>query len=549
MAFQWDHGYTFDEGYKKKVAYFCMEYGIEQALKTYAGGLGFLAGSHCRSAFDLKQAIVGVGILWKNGYYSQVRKPDQCMDVLFEEKKYAFLQETNLRFSITISKHEVWVTAYYLSPDVFGTIPIFLLTTDLHENDYLAKTISQKLYDPNPETSIAASILLGVGGAKLLELIGWEPDVYHLNESHALPLAYALYRRHQRKKTNVSSRLVFTNHTPEDAGNRFYEVSLLKKMSFFLDLDQQEIENLSVIKDGKLDLSLTAFQWACKSNAVSVLHRNTMVKKWGIDSADERLISITNAQHAGYWKDHEAYRHATQNNLDELLLHKRNMKKRLLEYVSDQCGKIFKDDICTLVFAKRFAGYKRPDIFFHDMEHFIRFISNKDQPVQLIWAGKPYPMDYNGIGMFDKIVDLCKAHANCAILVGYELAMARWLKAGADIWLNMPRLYHEASGTSGMTAAMNGAVNVAIPDGWYAEFAQDEKNGFVVPPSDPSLSDDLQDDLDSASLYQVLEKKAIPMYYHQPINWAKIMQQAMQDILPSFDSNRLAKAYYEELYA
>jgi starch phosphorylase len=225
------------------------------------------------------------------------------------------------------------------------------------------------------------------------------------------------------------------------------------------------------------------------------------------------------------------------------------MKKRLLEYVADQCGKIFKDDVCTIVFAKRFAGYKRPDIFFHDMEHFIRFISNKEQPVQLVWAGKPYPMDYNGIGMFDKIVDLCKTHVNCAILVGYELAMARWLKAGADIWMNMPRLYHEASGTSGMSAAMNGAVNVAIPDGWYAEFAQDEKNGFVVPPSDHLLSDDLQDDLDSASLYQILENKAIPMYYHQPLNWAKIMQQAIQDILPGFDSNRLANAYYEELYA
>jgi starch phosphorylase len=548
MSFKWDHGYDFDDKYKKKIAYFCMEYGIEQALKTYAGGLGFLAGSHCRSAFDLKQAVVGIGILWKQGYYTQVRKPDQTMDVLFEEKKYAFLQETNLRFSITISKHEVWVTAYYLSPDVFGTIPIFFLTTDLHENDYLAKTISQKLYDCNPETTIAASILLGVGGAKLLELIGWEPDVYHLNESHALPLAYSLYRRHQRQKSAVSKRLVFTNHTPEEAGNRYYEVSLLKKMSFFLDLDQQEIENLSVIKEGKLDLSLTAFQWASKSNAVSVLHRNTMVGKWGIDASDNRLISITNAQHAGFWKDQVAYDYAVQNNLNGLLMHKRHMKQRLLEYVADQCGKLFRNDVCTIVFAKRFAGYKRPDIFFHDMDHFIRFISNKEQPVQLIWAGKPYPMDYNGIGMFDKIVDLCKSHANCAILVGYELAMARWLKAGADIWLNVPRMYHEASGTSGMSAAMNGAINVAIPDGWYAEFAQDEKNGFVVPTCDPNLSDDMQDDLDSASLYHVLEKKVIPIYYQKPDTWAKMMQQSMQDILPTFDSNRLAKAYYENLY-
>jgi len=549
MSFQWDHGYAFDPNYKKRVAYFCMEYGIDHALKNYAGGLGFLAGSHCKSAYDLKQPMVGIGILWKHGYYSQIRKSDQSMEVLFEEKRYAFLEETNLRFTINISKHEVWVTAYYLPPNVFNTIPIFFLSTDLKENDYLAQTISQKLYDSNPETSIAASILLGVGGAKLLELIGWEPECYHLNESHALPLAYYLFRRHHHQKSEISKRLVFTNHTPEEAGNRFYEVSLLKKMGFFLDLEQAEIDELSVIKDCRLDLSLTAFNLSAKSNAVSTLHRNTMVKKWTIDQKDTRLISITNAQHANFWKDDLLFEYMEKNDLNGMLQLKKKRKQRLLEYVADQSGKIFKENVCTIVFAKRFAGYKRPDIFFHEMDHFVRFISNKEMPVQLIWAGKPYPMDYNGIGMFDKIVNLCKAYPNCAILVGYEMAMARWLKSGADIWLNVPRLYHEACGTSGMTAAMNGAINVAIPDGWYAEFAEDEKNGFIIPTCDTHLSDDVQDDLDAASLYHVLEKKAVPMYYQLPMDWAAMMKKAMQDIIPAFDSARLAKAYYENLYS
>src|SRR5690349_19888250 len=170
-----------------------MEFGIHQPLKTYAGGLGFLAGSHMRSAFELKQNMVGVGILWKYGYYDQVRKSDQTMDVLFEEKIYGFLVNTGIRFTIQVSGHNVWVTAFYLPPEVFNTAPIFLLSTDLPENDYLAKTISHKLYDANPETTIAAAILLGVGGASLFDHINWQPEIYHLNESHGLPLLFHLY--------------------------------------------------------------------------------------------------------------------------------------------------------------------------------------------------------------------------------------------------------------------------------------------------------------------------------------------------------------------
>src|SRR6188474_1758937 len=218
MSFIFSHPYTINPGYQTRVAYFCMEFGIDQPLKIYAGGLGFLAGSHMRSAYELRQNIVGIGILWKYGYYDQVRKQDQTMDVLFEEKKYGFLKETGIKFTINVSKHDVWVTAYYLPPEVFNTAPIFLLSTDLPENDYLAKTISHKLYDSNPETKMAAAILLGQGGAKLLEALDWEPDTYHLNESHGLPLAFYLYNKY-KDLNEVKKRLVFTNHTPEEAGN------------------------------------------------------------------------------------------------------------------------------------------------------------------------------------------------------------------------------------------------------------------------------------------------------------------------------------------
>lgn len=547
MSFSFIHSYSINPGFQKRVAYFCMEFGIHQPLKTYAGGLGFLAGSHMRSAFDLRQNVVGIGILWKYGYYDQIRKQDQTMDVLFEEKSYGFLEKTDIKFTIKVSKHDVWVTAYYLPPEVFNTAPIFFLSTDLPENDYLAKTISHKLYDANPETKIASAILLGEGGVKLLEAIGWEPDVYHLNESHALPLAFYLYNKH-KDPGQLKKQLVFTNHTPEASGNQKTSMSLLEKMGFFCDIPLTEISAITQTEGDELDHTLTALRLAGKANAVSKMHLDTLQKTWTEHKDTCEIISITNAQNHAYWHNADLYRALNDNDDAALPEIKLEGKKRLFEIVADQCGEIYDEKICTIVFAKRFAAYKRADLFFHDMDRFHRFVTNKDRPVQIIWAGKPYPMDYVGIGTFDKIVDICKTYTNCAILVGYELKLSKLLKQGSDIWLNVPRMTHEASGTSGMSAAMNGSVNVALPDGWFPEFAKDKINSFIVPPCDITLPDHQQDDIDAASLYDLLENEVLPMYYDYPKRWLEIIKKAMTDISPQFDSNRLAKEYYENLY-
>ena len=216
--------------------------------------------------------------------------------------------------------------------------------------------------------------------------------------------------------------------------------------------------------------------------------------------------------------------------------------------MADQCGEIYDENICTIVFAKRFAGYKRPDLLLHDMDRFHRLVTDKTRPVQIIWAGKPYPMDYAGIGTFDKIVNICKTYFNCAILVGYELNLAKQLKRGADVWLNVPRLTHEASGTSGMAAAMNGAVNVALPDGWFPEFAKDKINSFVIPGCDSSQPEHVQDDLDATSFYNLLENEVLPTYYDYPQRWLEMVKKGMMDIIPQFGSNRMAREYYELLY-
>lgn len=547
MAFTFSHPYTINPEYSRRVAYFCMEYGIDQPLKTYAGGLGFLAGSHMRSAFELKQNMVGIGILWKYGYYDQVRKQDQKMDVLFQEKVYGFLVKTDIKFTISVSGHEVFVTAYYLPPEIFQTAPIFFLTTDIVENDYLARTISHKLYDASPEAKIAAGILLGEGGARLLELLNWQPDLYHLNESHALPLAFYLYNKYKKIDT-LKQKLVFTNHTPEESGNLKTNLILLEKMGFFCKIPLTEIRAITQTEGEELNHTLTALRLSGKANAVSGLHHATLCKMWAGNSGLCDIISITNAQNFSYWHDEELYKALYENDDLQFENIKSRNKKKLFDLVADQCGEIYNEKIFTLVFAKRFAGYKRPDLFLHNMERFHKLVTNKEHPVQIIWAGKPYPMDYTAVAVFDNLVEISKVYPNCAILVGYEIGLSKLLKRGSDAWLNVPRLTHEASGTSGMAAAMNGSVNIGLPDGWFPEFALDKKNSFVIPTCDISMPDRLQDDADANALYDLLEQEVLPTFYDFPDRWVQVMKNAMKDITPKFDSNRMAKQYYEQLY-
>ena len=544
--FKVEHPYSFAEEYADPVAYFCMEYAIHQPLKIYAGGLGYLSGSHLRSAYTMKQNMVAVGILWKYGYYDQTRKADQTMDVLFQEKVYGFLKPTGIKFPISVSGQQVFVTAYYLPPDVFNTIPLFLLSTDIPENDYLARTISHKLYDANPETRIAASILLGIGGAKLFQYLDWKPNTYHLNESHGLPLAFYLLSQY-KSIDQVRSRLVFTNHTVEAGGNPEIEYWLLEKMGFFSGVPISEIKSQVGMHGNLMSFTQAALKFSKIANAVSASHLKILRQLWNKVPAICELTSVTNAQNFLYWANKDLYK-ALDNDVSNFNNIKIIAKEKLFEVVADQNGEILQKNVLTLVFAKRFTGYKRADLLLYDMNRFDAMMTNTVYPIQIIWAGKPYPADYASIGIFDKVVNISKKYSNCSVLVGYELNQSKLLKGGADVWLNLPRYGHEASGTSGMTAAMNGALNVTISDGWVPEFAKDKTNCFIIPNAHPNLSEHEQDHIDANTLYDVLEKEVIPMYYDNPARWQTMVENSMRDVLPYFDSDRLADEYYKKIY-
>ncbi len=228
---------------------------------------------------------------------------------------------------------------------------------------------------------------------------------------------------------------------------------------------------------------------------------------------------------------------------------KKHLKKRAFEIVADQTGKIFDPNVFTMVWARRFAGYKRAELITRDIERFNRLTSNAKYPVQIIWGGKPYPMDYPAINDFNHLVHLSKGYKNVAVVIGYELALSKRMKQAADCWLNNPRVPREASGTSGMTAAMNGAVNFSTDDGWIPEFVNHGNNGFVVPKADyANMHVQQQDEYDLNKLYDILEKEILPLYYDNYETWRQVIKNGMRDVRFQFESNRMANEYYELLY-
>ncbi|MBA4196521.1 MAG: alpha-glucan family phosphorylase [Chitinophaga sp.] len=541
--------YPVNEKYSKKAAYFSMEFAVHQPLKIYSGGLGFLSGSHLRSAYELKQNMIGIGILWKYGYYDQTRNQDQTLQPAWMEKNYSFLEDTGIKFQILIHDAPVWVKAWYLNPETFNSAPLFLLSTDLPENDYVSQTICHRLYDANVATKVAQFILLGVGGAKLIDELGFNPDVYHLNEAHGISAAFYLLNKFKSAE-KVKEHLVFTTHTPEEAGNEKHDIYLCHKMSYFCGLSIDEVRRLTGIEDDQFNHSLAALRFARKANGVSALHGVVSREMWKKYQGICEITSITNAQNYTYWADEPLYRHLENNDNWAIDDRKYYLKRRAFEIVADQTGKIFNPDkVLTIVWARRFAGYKRADFLTTDLARFEKLISNTKYPVQIIWAGKPYPVDYPAITTFNNLVHLSKKYSNVAVLVGYELFLSRRLKQAADIWLNNPRVPREASGTSGMTAAMNGAVNFSTDDGWIPEFTKHGVNSFVVPKADyVNMTTHDQDEYDLNKLYDILEHEIIPTYYENPDKWREIVKNSMRDVRHQFDSNRMADEYYEIMY-
>jgi starch phosphorylase len=542
------HDYEIDPKYTTGVAYFSMEFAIHQALKTYSGGLGFLAGSHMRSAYDLRQNVVGVGILWSYGYYDQSRHEDRSLEAEFIRKHYYFLEDLGIQATIHIHSQDVHIKALYLPSHIFSSAPMIFLSTDIPENDFLARTITHKLYDSNEETRISQEIVLGIGGVKVLEALRQKIDIYHMNEGHSLPLVYELFSKFQ-DMGEVKKRVVFTTHTPEDAGNEQHSIYLLHKFGFFNGLELDPVRSIMKMENNDtFNLTIGALRSTKITNAVSKMHGDVANRMWHDCEGKSEIIYITNAQNRRFWSDNGMLSALDDHEDYALIGRKKHLKRALFNEVADQTGKMFNPDILTIVWARRFAEYKRPGLIKQDFERFKGLLEHTERPIQMIWAGKPYPFDTNAVNSFNELIHISHGFKNMAVLVGYELELSRTLKQGSDIWLNTPRISREASGTSGMTASMNGSIHFSTNDGWHPEFAKHGINSFSIPPIDHSTPIEVQDSEDNKNLMDILEKEIIPMYYDKPEQWTQIMKTAMSDVIPAFDSGRMAHEYYVKMY-
>ena len=311
---------------------------------------------------------------------------------------------------------------------------------------------------------------------------------------------------------------------------------------------EEEVRDITGIHGEQFNHSLAALRLAKKANGVSKLHGEVSRQMWSHETDICEITHITNAQNKKYWADHGLENARKENDISTLRHRKRELKERLFRVIADQTGKLFDPNLLTIVWARRFAGYKRPDLITRDIRMFREILNDNKHPVQIIWAGKPYPFDYSAIETFDSLIRLTKDHPNATVLTGYELELSRLLKNGSDVWLNNPVVTREASGTSGMTAAMNGSVNLSTYDGWICEFAKDDENSFIIPTLDPHLGHEERDRQDMLGFYTKLREKILPLYYGKPDEWSRIVFRSMNDVVPYFDSDRMAAEYYEKMY-
>ncbi len=528
-----------------KVAYFSMEMAIDQTLSTYAGGLGFLAGSNMLSAGHLGVPMVGVTMFWSYGYYDQRVNSEGTVEVAYVRKHYDFLTDTGVTVDVKIFGRDVKVKAFRLEPEIFGTCPIYLLTTDLPENTPEDRAISHKLYDSNETTRIAQEVVLGIGGVRVLREVGFDFDLVHMNEGHALPAAFELLREYKGDLNKVRSKTVFTTHTPVSAGNEVHWVDTLVHSGFFAGASRDKAIELG---GENFSLTVAALKMSRIANAVSQLHGLVANKMWQHVKDRCPIIAITNAVNLNYWQDPRIKDAEKSEDSQALLNTKKIMKKELFKYIAGTTGKLFNPDVLTITWARRFADYKRAWLILMERDRIAKLL--RENKVQLIFSGKFHPADTLGRDMFNNILKQSYELPNVVVLPNYELELSALLKKGTDVWLNTPLRPFEASGTSGMSANMNGALHLSIYDGWAVEGTFDDINGYTV--TYPGIDDDVPWEerhwKDYECMMDIVENKILPTYYEDHKKWDKLMRQSISTAEAYFHSDRMVIEYYNRLY-
>jgi glycogen phosphorylase len=612
----WSHRFPHLNG--QTIAYFSAEFALHQSLPIYAGGLGVLAGDHCKEASDLGVPLIGVGFMYPQGYFHQRLSAEGWQEESYEKINWA---DAPIEQALTpdgrpcvtavpLGDRSVLVAVWRVR---VGRVKLYLLDTDLEENAPWDRDLSARLYGGDRETRIQQEIILGIGGVRTLRALGVEPAVFHLNEGHA---GFVVLQRirdliehgasFDAAVDEIRRTTIFTTHTPVPAGHDAFPFHLVETHLAgawgTLGPNRERFLALGAYDNGggpQFNMTALAIRSAGSTNAVSQLHgevtRAMFAPMWpDLPEAQRPVSAVTNGVHVPTWiaselsdlfakylgngwlerhDDPELWEGVLTIPDHELWTVRQALRRYLFTFVRDRArrrwvdehvgiprvvaaGTLLDPDALTIGFARRFTGYKRPELVFHDPERLARILNATGRPVQIIFAGKSHPADDIGKHHLQHVY----RHAlepmfggRVAFVDDYDLHVAHFLVQGCDVWLNNPRKPLEASGTSGMKAAINGVPHLSIGDGWWAE-GFTGANGWVI---DGGVGGDNYDAIDAGdadALYRLLEEEVVPAFYDRdesqvPRRWIATVKQAIITVAPRFSARRMVKEYTERMYA
>ena len=599
------------------IAYFSAEFGFHESVPNYSGGLGILSGDHCKSASDLDLDFHAVTLLYRHGYFKQQINKEGWQEAVSLNQNFHHLPVQEVRHgdqpvTITVDILDRKVTAKVWELQI-GRIKLLLLDTDIQQNSPEDRLITEQLYGGDFEMRIRQEILLGIGGVRALDALGIKPDVYHMNEGHSAFLSIERIRQYiQGDRLNyytalqvVASSNIFTTHTPVPAGNDAFSREIMGryfgKYPRDLGITFDELFSLGqpiVNQDNSFSMTILALRTSRQANGVSKLHGEVSRGLWrdvwsGVPEPEVPITSITNGVHTKTWTAPEFHRmyekylgpdweeHLTDGEYwrrvidipDDVLWNTHHLLKvRLIEFLRERIrvqrarigespeqlrkvNTLLDPEVLTIGFARRFATYKRGSLLFSNKERLLKLIQNRERPVQFIFAGKAHPKDEPGKALIQEVYRASRdagLEHGLLFVEDYDTYIGRRLYQGVDVWLNNPLRPLEASGTSGMKLPPNGGLNFSVLDGWWCE-GYNGKNGWPIGPEIQGGSVQFQTEVDTDSLFNILENQIVPLYYAKPdgrlpLAWIQLMRESIRSVTPVFNTHRMVKEYNERLY-
>ncbi len=532
-----------------------MEYGLDPAFPIYAGGLGILAGDHMKSVGDLRTPVTGIGLLWDEGYTRQVVAASGSLEDQYPKTSRDAVRRLDVRVEVTIKGQTIplraWKVERYITSD------LYLLEPEREADRW----ITARLYGGGTEDRLAQEVVLGVGGVRLMEELGVDPEVYHFNEGHAVFAGLELLRAGKFGGTTLAQRMtrlrphvVFTTHTPVPAGNEVHSLHDMRAIDATCGFSDAELEKIG---GSPFSMTVAGLRLARIANGVAELHGVTARKMWKGTNGAAPIIAITNGVHVPTWQDARVRAALSPDKSrkqqdDQLWSAHQRMKAELVAEIAKRTNVKLSIDRMLIGFARRAATYKRADLIVSDENALNKLF---DRGVQIVYAGKAHPRDTDGKALIGKLLAASKKHAKQVVfLENYDMRLGALLTRGTDIWLNNPRRPLEASGTSGMKAAMNGVPNLSILDGWWPEGCEHGVTGWKI--GDPDPKDNAFDDKDALRidkrdrelLFKTLEKQVLPAFGNRK-KWLAIMRASIEMSQWRFSSDRMIEDYIAKVYS